>query len=159
MIQDRDLWLMTFGWRHQCLQVFEICSADGSTHTETHRGQHTIPRGQPSSTPSYFFTPTAGNVRIKYFLSGDVVKTPESGSRNHVILLTHITLFYYVCSPRTGNVRIKNGQSAPRSGGARDVGRGAGSHTHTPSTALESFSRRFRVGSADKTLSFYIYRR
>jgi len=31
-----------------------------------------------------------------------------------------------------------NGQSAPRSGGARDVGRGAGSHT--PSTASESFS-------------------
>jgi len=31
-----------------------------------------------------------------------------------------------------------NGQSAPRSGGVRDVGRGAGSHT--PSTALESFS-------------------
>jgi len=31
-----------------------------------------------------------------------------------------------------------NGQSAPRPGGARDVGRGAGSHT--PSTALESFS-------------------
>jgi len=29
-----------------------------------------------------------------------------------------------------------NGQSAPRSGGARDVGRGAGSHT--PSTASES---------------------
>jgi len=32
-----------------------------------------------------------------------------------------------------------NGQSAPRSGGARDVGRGAGSHT--PSTASESFSQ------------------
>ena len=31
-----------------------------------------------------------------------------------------------------------NGKSAPRSGGARDVGRGAGSHT--PSTASESFS-------------------
>jgi len=31
-----------------------------------------------------------------------------------------------------------NGQSAPRSGGARDVGGGAGSHT--PSTASESFS-------------------
>jgi len=31
-----------------------------------------------------------------------------------------------------------NGQSAPRSGGARDVGRGAGSHT--PITASESFS-------------------
>ena len=32
-----------------------------------------------------------------------------------------------------------NGQSAPRSGGARDVGRGAGSHT--PSTASEFFSQ------------------
>jgi len=31
-----------------------------------------------------------------------------------------------------------NGQSAPRSGGSRDVGRGAGSHT--PSTASESFA-------------------
>jgi len=31
-----------------------------------------------------------------------------------------------------------NGQSAPRSGSARDIGRGAGSHT--PSTASESFS-------------------
>jgi len=35
-----------------------------------------------------------------------------------------------------------NGQSAPRSGGARDVGRGAGSHT--PSTASESLSRSSR---------------
>jgi len=36
------------------------------------------------------------------------------------------------------NLLHANGQSAPRSGGACDVGRGAGSHT--PSTASESFS-------------------
>jgi len=34
-----------------------------------------------------------GNVRIKNFHSGDEVKTPGSGSRNHVILITLITLF------------------------------------------------------------------
>ena len=32
-----------------------------------------------------------------------------------------------------------DGQNAPRSGGARNAGRGAGSHT--PSTASESFSK------------------
>ena len=47
----------------------------------------------PSADP-----PNVGNVRIKNFHSGDQVKTPGSGSRNHVILITLITLFYYVRS-------------------------------------------------------------
>ena len=37
--------------------------------------------------------------------------------------------------PKSFSTPTANGQSAPRSGGARDVGRGAGSHT--PSTASE----------------------
>ena len=45
-----------------------------------------------------------------------------------------------------------NGQSAPRSGGARDVGRGEGSHT--PSTASESFSK---TGFVFAFIIFIIY--
>ena len=40
--------------------------------------------------------------------------------------------------PKSFSTPTANGQSAPRSGSARGVGRGAGSHT--PSTASESFS-------------------
>jgi len=41
--------------------------------------------------------------------------------------------------PKSFSTPTANGQSAPRSGSARGVGRGAGSHT--PSTASESFSQ------------------
>ena len=40
--------------------------------------------------------------------------------------------------PKSFSTPTANGQSAPRTGSARGVGRGAGSHT--PSTASESFS-------------------
>jgi len=48
------------------------------------------------------YSAAPGNVRIENFHSGDEVKTPGSGSRNHVILITLITLFYYVRSRQTG---------------------------------------------------------
>ena len=49
-------------------------------------------------------SPRRGNVRIKNFHSGEEVKTPGSWSRNHVILITLITLFYYVRSRQIGVV-------------------------------------------------------
>ena len=45
-----------------------------------------------------------------------------------------------------------NGQSAPRSGGARDVGRGAGSHT--PNTASESLSQKRPTEKFDVCVRF-----
>jgi len=56
--------------------------------------------------------------------------------------------------PKSFSTPTANGQSAPRSGSTRGVGRGAGSHT--PSTASESFSPLHtftRASSTDNTRS------
>jgi len=47
-----------------------------------------------------------------------------------------------------------NGQSAPRSGGARDVGRGAGSHT--PITASESFSTKHTTRDVRSSCCYFL---